>query len=274
MTVVQDIYFIISCLGFLYVVGSAVMGSFHSGGTHAGGHGHAGHLHAGSHGHGSSASRAGHIGHGSGHGAGHGAGHAHGAGSPPGSTAGHGGTAHGGAHAKSGPGQIDEVQQSLTVSQTTVRGKRSEVPALYLKVLDILSPTKLAFFAFMFGAIGFVTAKFLPGYLSIAPAAILGWIFANLFFNIMGRVFSRMNSSTNFKRESLIGAIGELSLSIENGGIGEVVVRTGNSRYNFTAKPATEGQSIKKLTKVIVVDVKDGIFVVEPFEEEMGTVHP
>ena len=79
----------------------------------------------------------------------------------------------------------------------------------------------------------------------------------------------RMNSSTNFKKENLIGSVGELSLAIEAGTVGEIIVRTGSSRYNFPARAGNAEQTIKKLMQVIIVDIKDGIFVVEPFEENL-----
>ncbi|MBX9690634.1 MAG: hypothetical protein K2X27_28220, partial [Candidatus Obscuribacterales bacterium] len=143
-----------------------------------------------------------------------------------------------------------------------------ELPPLYLKILELLSPTKLACFLFLFGALGTLCLKFLPGYLSAIPALVLGWILANLFFKMLGAMFSRMDSSSNFSKESLIGAQGELTLSIQDGGLGEVLIQTGTSRYPATAKAAKPEQNIKKLTKVIVVDIKDGIFLVEPFEDD------
>ena len=265
MTVLQDIYFLTSCLGFIYIVGSALMGGFHShngsghGGHTGAGHGHAGHGHAG-HGHAHV-----HIGHGGGsHGGGSHGGGSHGAGSQHAGSHGHGS---GSSSAASHGAAQEDVSNALSVSQTAAVARRTELPEVYLKILDVLNPTKLAFFAFMFGAIGFVAGKFLPGYLSLAPAVVLGWLLANLFFYLMSSVMSRLHSSTNFKKESLIGATGELSLSIESGGIGEIVVRTGNSRYNFPVRSANAEQSIKKLAKVIIVDIKDGIFFVEPFEE-------
>ncbi len=91
---------------------------------------------------------------------------------------------------------------------------------------------------------------------------------ANVFFNLMGNMLSKMNSSTNFSKDQLVGALGELTLSISDGGIGEVVVNTGNSRLSATAKAFKDGQTIKKLTKVIFVDYKDGIFFVEPFDDQ------
>jgi membrane protein implicated in regulation of membrane protease activity len=136
-----------------------------------------------------------------------------------------------------------------------------------LKAIEVFSPTKLAFFSFLFGAIGFISLQFLPGYLSFAPAAIGGWVLANWFFGLMSNMMARMYSSTNFKKESLVGCTGQVTVSIEEGGIGEVLITTGNSRYTSAARAKGDQQTIKKLAKVIVVDIKDGIFLIEPFDD-------
>ena len=126
----------------------------------------------------------------------------------------------------------------------------------------------MCFFLFLFGFIGYFTQSILPGYLSLAPAVILGWICANAFFNILGTFLLRIGTSTNFTKQSQIGAIGELTLSIDDGGLGEVMISSKGSRYSSPARPYRKGQTINKLAKVVIVDIKDGIFLVEPFEEE------
>lgn len=151
---------------------------------------------------------------------------------------------------------------------TTVVPVASDVPSVYLKLLDILSPTKLSFFLFLFGFIGYFALKVLPGYFSLAPAIVLGWFLANAFFNILGTILLRIGTSTNFTKESQIGALGQLTLSIDNGGLGEVMIASKGSRYSSPARPYQEGQTIKKLAQVVVVDIKDGIFLVEPFDDE------
>ncbi len=78
----------------------------------------------------------------------------------------------------------------------------------------------------------------------------------------------RIGTSTNFTKESQIGALGQLTLSIDNGGLGEVMIASHGSRYSGPARPYEKGQTIKKLAKVVVVDIKDGIFIVEPFGDE------
>lgn len=274
MTVIQDIYFISCGIGFIYIVGSALLGTFHTGHTAAHGtHGHGGTSHAGAHGGSDNAG----VHNGSVHAGNHGgSGHTNHAGDHGGS--GHSETQQGTGHAGGrASGQISHVhcdraeghvEHANAISQTTtVSSSPSRTTGFYLKAVELLSPTKLSLFLFLFGAIGVVCLKFLPVYLSLLPAAIGGWVLANWFFHFMGRTVARMDSSTNFRKESLIGSIGELTLSVQDGSLGEVVVSTGTSRYTAPARARKAEQSIKKLTKVIIVDIKDGIFLVEPFEE-------
>ncbi len=287
MNVIQDIYYISTGLGFIYIIASSMMGSFHShGGSGHGGHGAGGHA-SGGHAGGGHAG-AGHAG--GGHGStGHGGAHLpHGTGAHSGghAAANHGGAAHSGAargpghsagqhssthSARVSSGSGNEVQDLLAQS-TTIIQKKTEVPALYLKILDVLSPTKWSFFLFIFGAIGIISLRFLPATLSLVPATLGAWVLANLFFGIMSTILSKMNSSTNFRKEQLIGSLGELTLSIEDGGMGEVLINTGNSRLSNAAKAFKPGTTIKKLTKVIIVDYKDSIFYVEPFDDQNFTV--
>lgn len=109
--------------------------------------------------------------------------------------------------------------------------------------------------------------KVLPGFLSLAPAAVLGWFLSNAFFNVLGTFLMRIGSSTNFSKDSLIGSIGQLTLSIDNGGLGEALITKSGSRHSGPAKPYKEGESIPKMAKIIIVDIKDGVFLVQPFDD-------
>lgn len=242
------------------------------GGPSHGGSGHGGHAAHGGAGH-----ALGQIGtHGAGgHNAGGGKAGSHSAGHSVRPASSHSTSPSGSSHGQGQHSQAhtEDVRQALA-GTTKVSPKVTEVPSLYLKILDVLSPTKLSFFLFLFGAIGTVSLKFLPGFLSLAPALIIGWVLANLFFNILGTVLSKLGSSTNFKKESLIGSIGSLTLSIQDGSVGEVLLDTHNSRYSSAARTRNKDQSIKKLAKVIVVDIQDGIFIVEPFDEQTFSVNP
>ena len=277
MAALLDIYLLSTGVGFVYIVGSAMMGGLGSHGhgasgghggagrsTTGGGHATGGHS-SGSSGHaagGHSPGQSGAPAHDMGHSGSHGGSSGHSGGQAShGSNAGHSG----GQSTSESANSAQEIAPVLT--QSVPGGTRSRDSSdLFLQILDIFNPTKLALFTFLFGAIGVVSIKFI-GVISLAPALILGWVLANVFFNLMGSILMRMHSSTNFSKQSLVGAIGELSISIPPGSTGEVVIATGSSRYSSAAKSSDPNQTIKKLAKVIIVDIKDGMFFVEPFDD-------
>jgi hypothetical protein len=271
-----------------HAIGHAAMGhsSAHTGAGHAamghsGAHTGAGHAamgHSGAH------TGAGHadMGHSGAHtGAGHadmghsgahtGAGHA-----VMGESGTHAGAGHavaGDAGAQTGdavPTNLQDAAHVLTKSGAVTR-QASESTSLSLKILDVVNPMKWALRAFIFGAVGVVSIKLLPPFLamlSLVPAIIIGWVAANSFLCLMGCMVSRMYSSTNFSKQSLIGALGELTISMPAGATGEVVVSTGSSRYTSPAKAHNPAQSLDRLAKVVVVDIRDGVLIVEPFDEQ------
>lgn len=141
----------------------------------------------------------------------------------------------------------------------------------YFKLLGLFSPTKLTIFLFFFGAAGVVTLHFFPllGHLTLISSAIIGHFLSRLLLDSLGRFVSGLHSSTNFKQDSLIGSAADLILSIEPGTTGEIIVKTRGSRHSAPARAKNPEQSIKNLSKVIIADYKDGVFLVEPLPEEI-----
>lgn len=172
------------------------------------------------------------------------------------------------------PGDVNAgkiVHQGTNASRVIpVSRSKKYSQAWYFKALSLLSPTKLSVYLFFIGSIGVLTLHLFPflGSMSLIPAVVLGLGFGRILLNVLGKFASSLHSSTNFKQDSLIGSVGELILSIEPGKIGEVVISTKGSRHNARAKSKDPGKSIKSLSKVIICDVQDGVFLVEPETEE------
>ncbi len=162
-------------------------------------------------------------------------------------------------HPNVNAGRVIPVSRSKQYSQ-----------AWYFKALSLLSPTKLSVYLFFIGSIGILCLHLFPflGYISLAPAVVLGFGFGRILLNVLGKFASSLHSSTNFKQDSLIGSQGQLILSIEPGKIGEVVISAKGSRHSAPAKSKDPSRSIKSLSKVIVCDHQDGVFLVEPVSEE------
>lgn len=165
------------------------------------------------------------------------------------------------------------VQQQVATSNVLPVAGSSKRSSLtwYFKLIGLLSPTKLSVYLFCFGAVGVFTLTFFPflGYLSTLPAALIGYGIGRMIFNLFSALVKKMHSSTNFKQDNLIGSTGELILSIEPGKLGEIVVSTGGSRHSAPARCIDANQSIKGLSKVVICDLQDGVFLVEKVPDEI-----
>ena len=179
------------------------------------------------------------------------------------------------------PGDVDSNSQhqhggrptayEQAAAGTMQRNRLARSESLFFKILGIFSPTKLAMYLFFFGAVGVCTLAIFPflGFISLLPAIIFGYGIGRILLNALSRLFSSFNSSTNFKQESLIGAQADLILSIEPGTLGEITVSTRGSRHTAAARAKDPDMAIKNLSKVIICDRQDGVFIVEPVQEEI-----
>lgn len=161
---------------------------------------------------------------------------------------------------------IQEATAAGTVSKS-----RTHSLNWYFKALSLFSPTKLAIFLFFFGATGVSILQFLPGlgHITLIPAIIIGWALGKVLLNLLSKFVSGLHSSTNFKQESLVGTVGELILSIEPGKTGEILVSTRGARHNAPARAKDPNMAIKNLSKVIICDQANGVFLVEPLKDEV-----
>lgn len=217
--------YIASCgIGFLYIIGTAVLGHFHEGESD---------MHAdGAHGHHATSD-----------------------------------------HSHDSHDHHDETANRHDLSTTAQQAKIVRLDRdrqnFYFLLLRLFSPLRLSLFLFFFGASGILALQILPAlsFISLIPAIVIAVLFTNFLFSAMSAILSRLNSSTNFQDQNLIGTVGELTLSVGPTSTGEITISGKNGRHSGPAKPFKDGQEIKKLSKVIVSDYRDGIFYVEPFEE-------
>lgn len=172
------------------------------------------------------------------------------------------------------PGDVDSntgrTHHHNQANIVAVSRKRTyRIDAWYFKLLGILSPTKLAIFLFFFGSTGVMMIQLLPalGLLTIIPSALSGWLISKIVLGVMGNFVSRLHSSTNFKQESLVGTVAKLNLSIQPGSLGEITFTTPGGRYNGRARAKNKEQAISNFSKVIICDIENGVYVVEPAED-------
>ena len=247
MSQIEIGYWISTTIGFVYIVGSALLG----------------HLHTGD----------------------HGIPHGHHDGGDPGDVTMHGdadpgdvnmhdpGDVHSNTHHSAHSSALaDQIAQEGQLGAAKARTRRYDSgETFYWKVVSFLSPTKLSLIAFFTGAAGLFILKAFPGLgiLSLLPALPIGYLLARILLNILNSFVSRLHASTNFSQDSLVGTVGELVLSIEPGKTGEVVLISKSGRHSAPARSNSSDQEIKKLSKVIVVDCREGVFYVEPMTDDL-----
>lgn len=169
-------------------------------------------------------------------------------------------------HAKVHGGE-KQIRSSFNADHSQNIKLKEDLPQLFVTLMTYLSPLRIAFLLFLFGSFGLLFSKFISESLSLVPALVVAWFLTKAYFVLSSKFMSRMYSSINFRKEDLIGAQGQLTVSIEAGSTGEVLVSSpGIGRYSSAARAKESGQSIKKLARVIVVDLKNDILIVEPFE--------
>ena len=138
--------------------------------------------------------------------------------------------------------------------------------SVLLTILKYLSPTTIATFLFCFGFSGITFSRGLPflGWLSLIPALIGGIVIYMLISKLLARITRSLHTSSNFREESLIGRMAETTCSIPYGRMGEITYKVGSIRHTAPARSFKEGVDISKSTSVIILEIQDGIFYVEP----------
>lgn len=264
-------------LGTLFLLTCAFMGA------HGTGHGHIG-AHGGGAGHSGSAGGHGHIGHGGGHAGGH-AGHAgghsgHGGGHTTGQAAtgqasGHGhASGHGqeGAHSQTSGHQAQTFNRApnLVPADTSRSSALTRKPDLGVAILTMLNPTSFASFFAWFGIAGVLLWHYLPILplgMTIPVATACGVFFTKLTLDGLGWVTNRMFSSVNFTDASVIGHTGEVTVVIPTARIGEIMVMAGGTRETYSARSKIDCPDLKRGASVIIVDLEDGVALVEPWAD-------
>lgn len=281
----EQIYLASGAIGFIYVVGTAVLGHMGEHGHDAGGHGH---VHDGGshvlHGHGAGhhggAGHAGHGGQGGGahgsHAAPHGAQHHGGAHSHGGASSHHAGD-HGGHGHDSHHGDHDGMKSSKAELATTFSKRMTKADKssnFFFLMMRFLNPMRIALILFLFGLTGFFVLRAAPliGPLSLLPAAGVSLVASNFFLALLGRLMSKMETTDTYRKEDAVGAVGHLTVPISENGTGEVVFVFAGSKSAAPARAFTSGAQISKMSKVIITDIRDGVYYVEPWDEVNGEV--
>ncbi|HEY9712623.1 MAG TPA: hypothetical protein V6C72_04090 [Chroococcales cyanobacterium] len=135
-------------------------------------------------------------------------------------------------------------------------------------VLSLLSPMTIATFLAFFGLAGLTVAYTWPwlGIVTLVPAlgTALGLSFC--FRKLLALMMRHMHTSSHAKTTDLIGQVAEVNIPMHDGRQGEVTYVIHSKRINHSARPTKGDMDIAKGTKVLIVQVKDHMVLVEPYD--------
>lgn len=138
------------------------------------------------------------------------------------------------------------------------------------EIFPFINPVLILAFITFFSAAGYIlestttlSSLFIIG-LSLVISLILDTLL-NIFILIP---LSTAEESLSYTEESLIGRVGKIIIPIPDEGYGEVVIE---SKSGMISKPATQytTKGIHEGTQVLVLEVKNGVLYVEPYEDEL-----
>jgi len=275
--------YLISCfVGGFFIIFTVVLGQMGHSSGHHGFHVHSGHDALSGH-----SGVSGHIGHSSGYSADHNIGHA-GTGHAVGGhdLAGHGVSGHGiaGHHAGIHADMSNSSPQDWFgnfISTSILQGLRrrllifiqgEDIPSrIGMLLISLLSPMRIAIWLTFFGLSGFFIERLFPwlSLFSLIPAIIIAFVVSNLFNAFLSRTIDTLQSPEMPGEDELIGKVAQVYTPLTNKLIGEIVFTTISGRVNCAAKAAKEGLTFTRGQRVMIIDMKDHIALVEPISDPM-----
>lgn len=134
----------------------------------------------------------------------------------------------------------------------------------------IINPILMLTFLIFFSASGFVLEKISPisSPLIIGASAIISFVLSALLNIFVLIPMSNAEESLSYTTESLIGRVGKIIIPIPEDGFGEIFIESKSGRIS---KPAAsmENHAIKEGQHVLVLEVKDGVLLVVPYDQRI-----
>ncbi|HKV59403.1 MAG TPA: hypothetical protein VJO32_14015 [Ktedonobacteraceae bacterium] len=142
---------------------------------------------------------------------------------------------------------------------------------------SFLNPTSVMFFLLGFGFFGYVFHNLVgltAPLLVLFFAGLSGVVIALLLLYMITRLFGNSESATEQDVSDRTGLLGKVSMTIQEGGLGEVLyVSPGGMRKSIPAR-SLDGQRLERDQEVVVVSYQNGIAEVDTWEHfinEEGT---
>ncbi len=142
---------------------------------------------------------------------------------------------------------------------------------------SFLNPTSIMFFLLGFGFFGYVFHNIVgleAPLLVLLFAGLSGLVIALLLLYMITRLFGNSESATEQDVSDRTGLLGKVSMTIQEGGLGEILyVSPGGMRKSVPAR-SIDGQRLERNQEVVVVSYHNGIAEVDTWEHfinEEGT---
>jgi len=140
-----------------------------------------------------------------------------------------------------------------------------------------LNPTSVMFFLLGFGFFGYVFHNIVgleAPLLVLLFAGLSGVVIALLLLYMITRLFGNSESATEQDVSDRTGLLGRVSMTIQEGGLGEILyVSPGGMRKSIPAR-SIDGQRLERSQEVVVVSYQNGVAEVDTWEHfinEEGT---
>ncbi len=127
---------------------------------------------------------------------------------------------------------------------------------------SFLNPTSIMFFLLGFGFFGYVFHNIVgleAPLLVLLFAGLSGIVIALLLFSMLARIFGNSESATEQDVSDRTGLLGRVSMTIQEGSLGEVLyISPGGMRKSIPAR-SIDGQRLERGQEVVVVSYQNGV---------------
>ena len=137
-------------------------------------------------------------------------------------------------------------------------------------VAPFLNPALILAFITFFSATAYILelVTSLSSIIIAIISAVIAFILASVLHVFVFIPIKSAEESLSYTEESLKGRVGRIILSVPEDGFGEIIIE---SKSGTISKPATsyDHEPIAEGKRVLVIDVKDGVLYVVPYEDEL-----
>ena len=142
------------------------------------------------------------------------------------------------------------------------------ISVIFGEVLDfegvgffLLKPKVLAFTIIVMGAVGLILTPRIGSYLAFPISLASGLTAGYLLYRLVILPLFRMSHTSTHDKQSLIGSVAKVSLTIPQGGYGKIKYTVNGSIVTSPAK-TEDGSGIAKDTDVIITSIKNNAYYV------------